>query len=447
MPDEILLPSIPARIPQMTVDPPEAAVAAAHVVRFTVTGAGPGPVTWSVMPEPPGIFNSGVFIAHPTIDAPSVHTVTATASDGSSAVALLRIVAVSVTITPGELDLRAEEQQQFLAFAAGDPSNGIAWSISPTVGSISNGLYTPPPGHAPDRTIFVRATSTLDPNRSATAAVRLLMPKPMTSFRRFAFGAGLFLFAFLLIGLAIAFWPLLATDLVTAKQESAAAALLLTGKQAQTAKAKQEFQSATQAAAARIPHDSSLEAVAANKKDAVTVAEAAESSAAKDATDKSAALKIAQDALVTVLLFGTMSREINYLLLVLIMGGLGSFVHTAKSFTGYAGNRSLVASWSWWYVLQPLIGMVLALIVYVVIRGGFFTTGAGPSAVNAYGIAAVSGLVGMFSKQASDKLSELFCTLFKTTEDAQRKDKMTLQPSETAAAAPSPVTKPAASGQ
>jgi hypothetical protein len=81
-----------------------------------------------------------------------------------------------------------------------------------------------------------------------------------------------------------------------------------------------------------------------------------------------------------------MPRELNYLVLALILGVLGSFLHTAKSFAGFAGNRALVASWTWWNVLQPFIGMTFALLFYIIVRAGFFATGAGPSAVNAYGM-------------------------------------------------------------
>ena len=69
--------------------------------------------------------------------------------------------------------------------------------------------------------------------------------------------------------------------------------------------------------------------------------------------------------------------------------------------------------------------MALALVFYFVIRGGFLTTSGGARDINPYGIAALAGLVGMFSKQATDKLGEVFGTLFRSAEgegDAKRKD-------------------------
>jgi hypothetical protein len=58
------------------------------------------------------------------------------------------------------------------------------------------------------------------------------------------------------------------------------------------------------------------------------------------------------------------------------------------------------------------------------LRAGFVTIGPTGGGINAYGVAAFSGLAGMFSKEAVDKFHELFDTMFKTTGDAQRKDKV-----------------------
>jgi len=113
-------------------------------------------------------------------------------------------------------------------------------------------------------------------------------------------------------------------------------------------------------------------------------------------------------------------------LLVIVTGALGSLIHAITSFTSYVGNRRFYRSWAWWYALRPLIGASLALIFYLVLRGGFLAAGENSGAVNHYGMAAIAGLVGMFSKQATDKLSELFDDLFRTREqDDVREDKLT----------------------
>jgi hypothetical protein len=122
-----------------------------------------------------------------------------------------------------------------------------------------------------------------------------------------------------------------------------------------------------------------------------------------------------------------MGGESGLLLLVIVAAALGSYIHSATSFVSYVGNKSLVMSWAWWYILRPFIGVALALVFYFVIRGGLLSANTSAGEVSIYGITAIAGLVGMFSKQATDKLGEVFNTLFKTKEgegDHVRKDKL-----------------------
>jgi len=119
--------------------------------------------------------------------------------------------------------------------------------------------------------------------------------------------------------------------------------------------------------------------------------------------------------------------EAGLLLLVVIAAALGSYIHAATSFVSYVGNKSLVMSWAWWYILRPFIGVSLALVFYFVIRGGLLSVNTDSGDISIFGITAVAGLVGMFSKQATDKLNEVFNTLFRTKEgegDNVRKDKL-----------------------
>ena len=64
--------------------------------------------------------------------------------------------------------------------------------------------------------------------------------------------------------------------------------------------------------------------------------------------------------------------------------------------------------------------MPMAVLFYFVVRAGFLSSGVSAGEVNRFGIAAVAGLVGMFSVKAGDKLKELFDTLFKTETAAKR---------------------------
>ena len=84
----------------------------------------------------------------------------------------------------------------------------------------------------------------------------------------------------------------------------------------------------------------------------------------------------------------------SLLILVAVVGALGSFIHAATSFVEYAGNRRLTRSWTWWYVLRIPIGSSLALVMYFALRGGLFATNASAGDVNAYGIARPRGCRG-----------------------------------------------------
>src|SRR5882724_2577136 len=104
---------------------------------------------------------------------------------------------------------------------------------------------------------------------------------------------------------------------------------------------------------------------------------------------------------------GCMYDEDRLLLIVLLAGALGSLIHGLRSFVFYVGSRRAVWSWSAYYVALPFIGAGLAFIFYLVIRGGFFSTGATVENTSPVGFAAVAALIGMFTEQAVQKLQKI----------------------------------------
>jgi hypothetical protein len=112
------------------------------------------------------------------------------------------------------------------------------------------------------------------------------------------------------------------------------------------------------------------------------------------------------------------------LLAVMLAGGIGSYIHGVNSFVTYVGNRSFVASWVPWYLLRPFMGIAMSVVFYVVVRGGVLVMSGGVSSVDPYAMMTVAALAGMFSKQASDKLAEVFDTLFRSRADDERADKL-----------------------
>jgi hypothetical protein len=128
------------------------------------------------------------------------------------------------------------------------------------------------------------------------------------------------------------------------------------------------------------------------------------------------------------------SPDSRLLITVVVAGALGSLVHCLTSFGDYVGNRDLKQSWIWFYVLRTPIGIALAILFYLVLRGGLIAPtlpenvpqGQGQVAtatlINPFGLAAVAAMAGMFSKQATDKLGEVFDSLFHVTKPVYRAD-------------------------
>jgi IPT/TIG domain-containing protein len=128
-----------------------------------------------------------------------------------------------------------------------------------------------------------------------------------------------------------------------------------------------------------------------------------------------------------------LDADVRLLILVLLAGTLGSYVHASQSFASYVGNARFKPTWTWWYILRMPMGAALAVFVYFGIRGGLLAAGTATGAgaaneLNLYGIMSFSGLAGLFSKQAADKLAEVFDTLFATKEDRKREDKLNDNP-------------------
>jgi hypothetical protein len=117
-------------------------------------------------------------------------------------------------------------------------------------------------------------------------------------------------------------------------------------------------------------------------------------------------------------IFGTdvgITRETQLVMLAVLAGALGSYLHALKSLADFIGNRTLHASWFWWYMARPFMGMAMALIFYALLRGGFLAgTPSDAKVVSAFGVIAIGALVGMFTDKAAQKLAEVFDTLFKS---------------------------------
>ena len=102
-------------------------------------------------------------------------------------------------------------------------------------------------------------------------------------------------------------------------------------------------------------------------------------------------------------------------LIAFLAGIVGSTTHGISSLMDFRGNRRLFRSWSLWYFGLPIVGGMVAVVFYIVVRAGFISSNSDANNLNPFGITAVSVMVGLFTDKATTKLAEVFDTMFKTT--------------------------------
>ena len=109
----------------------------------------------------------------------------------------------------------------------------------------------------------------------------------------------------------------------------------------------------------------------------------------------------------------SLDQEQRLFVVVAVTGALGGLIHSARSLYAYVGNRTLLRSWLLFYLSLPFIGGGLAVLFYLILRGGLVTGTA--AQVNFFGFAAISALVGLFTPEAALKLQQIFTTLLAPT--------------------------------
>jgi hypothetical protein len=93
----------------------------------------------------------------------------------------------------------------------------------------------------------------------------------------------------------------------------------------------------------------------------------------------------------------TLTQDQQFFVVVALGGVIGSMLHGLRSLSKYIGERFLFRSWIPYYILLPLVGSLMATIVYLVLRGGLLPGATSSSQPDPYGVTAISALVGMFS--------------------------------------------------
>jgi hypothetical protein len=278
-------------------------------------------------------------------------------------------------ITPRNISIRAGEAQ---AFQAAGAAGTVTWSIQPHSGRIdSNGVYTAPMlvfrnanviVQAHDETQFDAATITLDPGWFWLHLVGL-------------YWLG---WATVLLAVLLGLWDLLCPNCRPA--ELPLSPPLATVNPSQPAQNIILGESRINVKPISTAHDIQR---AAPKPPAKACQE--------DGTPGTASL----------------------IALIAVAGALGGLIHGASSFAIFAGNRAFQSSWTWWYVLRPVLGAAVALVVYLVLRSGFGGDLA-LSGADCLKTAGFAGLIGMFAEPATLKLKDIFNTLFTPREDPRK---------------------------
>ena len=180
-------PIIPARRHvSISITSGAATLAAGQSAQFIaeVEGLADKNVNWSVTPNV-GVILNGTYTAPANIAAQETIMVTATsvADPLETASVPLELIppskpgtgpgSVSVSLSPGSASLIGGQKATFLPAVTGSSNSAVTWSLSPQVGTISNGIYQAPTVIASQQTITITATSAADSTKTATAMVSL----------------------------------------------------------------------------------------------------------------------------------------------------------------------------------------------------------------------------------------------------------------------------------
>lgn len=121
--------------------------------------------------------------------------------------------------------------------------------------------------------------------------------------------------------------------------------------------------------------------------------------------------------------------QLQDLLVTMFAAGIGSSITAILGYLEHACiKRDFRRSYVPWYFARPLMGMLVGVIFYFVLKGGLLAVlpadaGGGNAAriatsdLNQFTLAGLGTMVGLFSKNALEKLREVFNTLFSTQRD------------------------------
>jgi hypothetical protein len=108
-------------------------------------------------------------------------------------------------------------------------------------------------------------------------------------------------------------------------------------------------------------------------------------------------------------LFG--SPDFDMMVLMIAFGILGGTIKCFASLVQYVGTGKFVINWAIYYLLYPLIGGLMAIAFFLVLRGGMVKD-LSVDTTNIFAVCAVAMIIGMFSDEATKKLAKIATALF-----------------------------------
>jgi hypothetical protein len=123
-----------------------------------------------------------------------------------------------------------------------------------------------------------------------------------------------------------------------------------------------------------------------------------------------------------ILFSGDDSADYLNALVSMLAAGVGSMITAILGYLEHASEKKdFERAYTPWYVGRPLMGSLLGLVFYFLMRGGLLATTGGAvtgTTLKPWALAGIGAMVGMFSKNAIEKLQEIFNTLFSKQQKA-----------------------------
>lgn len=104
----------------------------------------------------------------------------------------------------------------------------------------------------------------------------------------------------------------------------------------------------------------------------------------------------------------TATAATSVLVLAVVGGVVGSFVHAASLFATRVGRQTFEVSYVWWYLLRPLESALVALVSVAAVRSGLLALGASETDSTSTVLAFLTGgLAGLFTDRVMQRLRGL----------------------------------------